>query len=158
MTIDDLKDCYVEGRDKSNKARIIIDHKEALITEISKIELKSDTKSRRPFVVLKGIKSTNSITLITESNLQSNWKLINNVLPQVPADRGHDITSQICEGREGKPVTEAMKKPGSKRKKIKIDDEEADPKVVESQFKYRQRFIKEGNLDYWLKYQLKIKL
>ena len=39
MTIDDLKDCYVEGRDKSNKARIIIDHKEALITEISKIEL-----------------------------------------------------------------------------------------------------------------------
>ena len=76
----------------------------------------------------------------------------------MPGDRGHDITSEICEGREGKPVTKAMKKPGSKRKKIKIDDEEADPKVVESQFKYRQRFIKEGNLDYWLKYQLKIKL
>ena len=146
MTIDDLKDCYVEGRDKSNKARIIIDHKEALITEISKIDLKSDTKSRRPFVVLKGIKSTNSVTLITESNLQSNWKLINNVLPQVPADRGHDITSQIFDGRKGKPVTEAMKKPGSKRKKINSDATETNPKVLVSQSKYRNKFIKKGNL------------
>ena len=158
MTIDDLKDCYIEGRDKSNKARVIIDHKEPLVTEITKIGLKADTKTRRPFVRLDGIKSTNSVTLVTNSRLQSNWKLYNNVLPQVPVDRGQDITSNIREGTKGERVTAKMRSPGSKRKQISSDATETNPKVLVSQSKYRNKFIKKGNLAYFLKYQLQIKI
>ena len=116
MTIDDLKDCYIEGRDKSNKARVTIDHKEPLVTEITKIELKADTKTWRPFVKLDGIKSTNSVTLVTNSRLQSNWKLYNNVLPVLRGDVGEDITHLIRKGDDGEVVTDKMRHPGAPRK------------------------------------------
>ena len=157
MNIDDLQACYIDGRDLSNEARVTVDHKEPLITEISKIKLKVDRKKYRPYVHIYGVKSTNAITLITnDSYIKSRWKLINNVLPQVPDERGEDITASICEGRSGKPVTDTMKNPGTKRKTIKQDDDETNPKVVESQFLKRKRFIERGNLEYYLKHQLQI--
>ena len=69
MNMKDLKDCYVEGRNKSNQARITIDHKAPILTEISCIELKKDTKQRRPYVSLPGLKSTNAITLVTSAGV-----------------------------------------------------------------------------------------
>ena len=101
----------------------------------SKIELKPDTKRRRPYVDLPGVKSTNAITLITRSKNQRNWQLVNNVLPHVPETKGQNITSRIREGSEGKQVTSKMRNPGAKRKKIKIEDDLTDPKVIQSQFK-----------------------
>ena len=151
LSIDDLEACYVYGLDRSNQSRVTIDHKEPLVTEISKIELKPDPKEHRPYVDLPGLKSTNSITYITESQ-----KLYNNVLPQVPADRGKDITSRIYDSTHGKPVTEKMKNPGKKRKKIVTEAEETSPKVVESQFVNRKRFISRGGLENYIKYELKI--
>ena len=133
-----------------------MDHKEPLVTVITKIKLKPDTKNWRPYVTLKGLKSTNSVTLITDSDIRSRWKLMNNVLPQVPVARGQDITANIKEGRRGKPVTEEMRSPGAVRKKIKKDQDETDPKIVESQFRYRTKFIKKGRLEYYLKHQLNI--
>ena len=151
----DLKVCYEQGRDKSNNSRVSIEHKEPLVTEISIIDLKHDENSHRPYVRLPGMKSTNCITLITKSHLQSNWKLYNNVLPQVAGDRGKDITSQICEGEDGKIVTAKMASPGSRRKPLKTDDDE-DPKTIASQFKARMKFIKSGTLENYLKYELKV--
>ena len=156
MNIDDLKACYIDGRDTSNEARVSIDHKEPLITVITKIKLKSDTKQWRPYVMLTGLKSTNSVTLITDSHIPSRWKLLNNVLPQVPESRGQDITDNIREGRSGKPVTDKMRHPGTERKKIKKDNDDTDPKTVASQFRYRKKFIKTGNLEYYIKHQLNI--
>ena len=43
-------------------------------------------------------------------------------------------------------------------KMIKKYHEETNPKVVESPFNYRKRFIKKGRLEYYLKYQLDIVL
>ena len=153
--MNELKACYIEGRDQSNVARVTVEHKEPLITEISTIELKPDKKKYRPHVDIPGLKSTNSITLITDSHIQSRWKLINNVLPQVPDTRGEDITASILEGKRGKTVTEKMRNPGTKRKPIKNDDDDTNPKVVESQFLKRKRFER-GNLEYYLKHQLQI--
>ena len=153
----DLEDCYEQGRDQSNVARVSIDHKEPIVTEISIIDLKKDENSHRPYVRLAGMKATNSITLITKSHLQGNWKLYNNVLPQVAVDRGKDLTSQICEGEDGKIVTAKMASPGSKRKQLKTDDDE-DPKTIESQFKSRKKFIKDGILEGYLEYELKVSI
>ena len=69
--------------------------------------------------------------------------------------RGEDITASILEGRRGKTVTEKMRNAGTKRKKIKNDDE-SNPKVVQSQFFERKRIIKRGNLEYYLKHQHQI--
>ena len=96
-----------------------IEHKEPIVTEISIIQLKKDREKTRPYVHLPGIKSTNSVSLITRSRLQRNWQLVNNVLPQVPETRGTNITSEICEGKRGLPVTAKMANPGAKRKQIK---------------------------------------
>ena len=52
MNIDELKACYIDGRDKSNDARVSMDHKEPLITVITKINLKPDRKDWRPYVAL----------------------------------------------------------------------------------------------------------
>jgi len=98
------------------------------------------------------MKATNAINLISETHLQSKWKLYNNVLPQVAVTIGKDITSQICDGEDGKPGTAQMADPGSKRKKIKLEDD--DKKVIATQFKSRTRFIKNGMLKNYLKYEL----
>ena len=95
---------------------------------------------------------------MTRNRNKSNWQLINNVLPQVPETRGQNITSRICDGRNGKVVTSKMKSPGSKRKQIKIVDELKDPKVIQSQFKTRTKFIKNGGLENYVKNELKIHL
>ena len=115
-----------------------------MVTVFSKIELKPDTKKRRPYVDLPGIKSSNSITLITRSSIKDNWQLINNVLPHVPEIKGQNITSRIREDKEGKQVTSNMKNSGARRKKIKIEDDLTDPKVIESQFKRRTKFLKKA--------------
>ena len=127
------------------------------MTEISIIKLKRDKKNRRPFVSLTGLKSTNAVTLITRSRRQNNWVLINNVLPQVPVNRGINITSGINEGEDGKLVTEKMANPGAKRKQIKLERRE-DPKVVASQFKKRETFIKKGQLENYIKDELNIEI
>lgn len=124
----------------------------------SKIELKPDTKRRRPYVDLPGVKSTNAITLITRSKNQRNWQLVNNVLPHVPETKGQNITSRIREGSEGKQVTSKMRNPGAKRKKIKIEDDLTDPKVIQSQFKRRTKFLKKGGLESYVKNELRINL
>ena len=105
---------------------------------------------------LTGLKSTNAIALITDSDIPSRWKMFNNVLPQVPVTRGQDITTNINEGRRGKLVDEDMRHPGNERKKIKIKEEETDPKTVASQFRTRKKFIKKGRLEYYIKHQLNI--
>ena len=115
------------------------------MTVFSKINLKKDEKERRPYVKLEGLKSTNSVTLITRSRNQSNWVLINNVLLQVPVNRGTNITSDICVEENGKLVTEKMANPVAKRKQINTESIE-DPKVVDSQFKMGQKFLKKGKL------------
>ena len=129
-----------------------------MITEISIIELKKDSKKRRPFVNLPGIKSTNSVSLITRSRLQRNWQLVNNVLPQVPETRGTNITSEICEGKRGLPVTAKMANPGAKRKQIKPEENDCDPKVVANQFKRRKKFLKKGMIENFVKEELKLNL
>ena len=155
--MNELKACYISGRDTSNDARVSIDHKVPLVTEISIIKLKRDEKKRRPFVSLTGLKSTNAVTLITRSRRQNNWVLINNVLPQVPVNIGINITSGINEGEDGKLVTEKMANPGAKRKQIKLERRE-DPKVVASQFKKRETFIKKGQLENYIKDELNIEI
>ena len=105
---------------------------------------------------LTGLKSTNVIALITDSDIPRRWKMFNNVLPQVPVTRGQDITTNINEGRRGKLVDEDMRHPGNERKKIKIKEEETDPKTVASQFRTRKKFIKKGRLEYYIKHQLNI--
>ena len=156
LNIEDLKACYIDGRNKSNEGRVSIDHKEPIVTEISIIELKKDEKSHRPYVHLVGMKAVNAITLITKSHRQSNWKLYNNVLPQVAVTRGMEITSEfIMHGEDGKVVTPKMASPGTKRKPLKTDNDE-DPKVINSQFKSRTKFIKKGRLENYLKRQLNI--
>ena len=142
----ELQLCYESGRDISNVARVTVDHKEPIITEISCIELKEDTKTHRPYVKFKGLKASNAVTLITTDIDTSQWKLYNNVLPHLSENRGEDITNQIIEGEDAKTVTPKMAKPGAKRKQINIEKLESDPGVVESQHSYRQRFIERGNL------------
>ena len=156
MNIDDLKECYIEGRKTSNDAQVTIDHKDPLVTVFSKIELKPDTKTRRPYVELPGLKSTNAITLITRSRIESRWQLVNNVLPQVKETRGINITAKICECRNGKIVTSKMMNPGSKRKSIKLEPGVSDPKVIQSQFKARTKFMKNGGLENYVKDELKL--
>ena len=155
--MEDLRVCYEHGRDKSNNARVSIEHKEPLVTEISIIDLKHAENSHRPYFRLPGMKSTNCITLITKSHLQSNWKLYKNVLPEVAVDRSQDITSQICEGEDNKIVTAKMAGPGSKRKPLKTD-EDGDPKTIASHFKARMKFIKNDTLENYLKYELKVSI
>ena len=155
--MDELKTCYISGRDKSNDAKVSIDHKEPLVTEFSTINLKKDDKERRPYVKLTRLKSTNAVSLITRNRNQSNWVLINNVLPHVPVNRGTNLTSDICEGENGKLVTEKMANPGAKKKQIDTESSE-DPKVIASQFKMRQKFIKRGKLENYLKNELNIQI
>ena len=151
LNMKDLKDCYIDGRNTSNEARITVDHKEPILTEISCIELQRDPNERRPLVKLTGMKSTNSITLICEKASSSEWELFNNVLPHVPEKMGKNITSSIRDGVNGIPVTEKMAEPGSKRKKINLDELEGDPKVVHNQFLMRTKFIKRGKLKEYIK-------
>ena len=47
LNMNDLKACYISGRDKSNASIVSIDHKELIVTEISIIELKRDEKSMK---------------------------------------------------------------------------------------------------------------
>ena len=142
----ELQSCYESGKDVSNKARVTVDHEEPIITEISCIELKEDLKTHRPYVKMKGIKSSNAVSLITTDIDTSQWELYNNVLPHLSEKRGEDITNKIIEGEDAKPVTAKMAKPGAKRQQIKIEKLESDPGVVESQHNFRQRFIERGNL------------
>ena len=51
-----------------------------------------------------------------------------------------------------------MKNPGSKRKQIQIVDMLKDPKVIQSQFKTRKKFMKNGGLENYVKNELKIHL
>ena len=102
------------------------------------------------------MKSTNAVTLITRSRIQSNWVLINNVLPQVPVNRGINITLDIRDGENGKLVSEDMANPGKKRKQLRTESIDNDPKVVASQFKKRQNFIKKGELKNYIKNELNI--
>ena len=155
VNMEELRDCYISGRDQSNISRVTIDHKEPIVTEVSIIDLKRDDKARRPYVRLVGMQSTNSITLITDTHLQCQWKLYNSVLPHVAVNRGRDITSHICEGEDGKLVTPKMADPGAKRKPINLEDNE-DPKVIASQFKTRTRFIKQGMLKNYIEDVLKL--
>ena len=120
LKIEDLRACYIEGRNKSNDGRVSIDHKEPIVTEILIIELKNDEKSHRPYVHLVGMKAVNAITLITKSHRQNNWKLYNNVLPQVAITRGMEITSEfIMYGEDGRVVTLKIASPRTKRKPLK---------------------------------------
>ena len=68
------------------------------------------------------------------------------MLPHLSENRGENITSQIIEGEDAKPVTAKMAKTGAKRKQINQEKLDSNPGVIESQNKYRQRFIERGNL------------
>ena len=146
LNIDDLYACYIDQRDISNQSRISVDHKDPIITDISIIKLKSDTKDRRPYVLLTGLKGTNSVSLCTTKTHPSDWKLYNNVLPVLREDVGEDITHLIREGGDGEVVTDRMRHPGAPRKQINLAELESNPDVVMSRFKSRSRFIERGNL------------
>ena len=146
LNMNDLYECYIDGRDINNQSRISIDHEEPIITDISCIELQPDTSHYRPYVKCTGIKSTNAVSLITTLRDPNLWRLYNNVLPQIKENLGEDITNKICEGTYGKPVTDKMRTPGAERKSIDADATESDPKVIMSQFRYRATFIRRGNL------------
>ena len=146
LNMQDLYDCYIDGRDLSNESRISVDHKEPIVTDISCISLQPDPSQYRPYVNLPGLKSTNAVTLITTLRDPSLWRLYNNVLPQIKENMGEDITHKIREGTEGKLVTEKMRNPGSERQPIDTEKAESDPSVVMSQFKFRSSFIRRGQL------------
>ena len=61
-------------------------------------------------------------------------------------NRGKEITDRIIEGEDAKLVTAKMAKPGAKRQEINLANLEANPNFIESQHKYRPRFIQRGNL------------
>ena len=145
-TMEELHSCYISGRDLSNVSRVITEHKEPIITEITCIQLKEDTKSHRPYVNFDGIKASNAVSLITTDIDTSQWELYNNVLPHLSENRGENITNQIIEGEDAKPVTAKMAQIGAKRKQINQGKLDSNPGVIESQHKYRQRFIERGNL------------
>ena len=87
------------GRDSSNLARISIDHKTPIVTDLSIIELHRDPNPRRPYVDLPGMKSTNSVTLVTGNHRHPvYWDLFNNVIPHVAENRGQNLISSICDG------------------------------------------------------------
>ena len=99
LNMQDLYDCYIDGRDLSNESRISIDHMEPIVTDISFISLQPDPSQYRPYVNLPGLKSTNAVTLITTLRDPELWRLYNNVLPQIKENLGEDITHKIHEGR-----------------------------------------------------------
>ena len=93
------------------------------------------------------MKSTNSVTLVTGNHRHPvYWDLFNNVIPHVAENRGQNLISSICDGANGKRVTEKMANPGSKRKQIDQAKLETDPKTVHNQFKKRKTFIAKGHL------------
>ena len=123
-----------------------MEHNEPIITEIACIQPKEDTKSHRSYVNFDGIKASNAVSLITTDIDTSQWELYNNVLPHLSENRGENITNQIIEGEDAKPVTAKMAQIGAKRKQINQGKLDSNPGVIESQHKYRQRFIERGNL------------
>ena len=144
--INTLYECYIEGRDLSNQGRISIEHKDPIITDISIITLQPDTSDYRPYVKCVGLKSTNSVSLVTTLRDPTLWRLYNNVLPQIKENLGEDLTSNICDGTKGKPVTAKMRVPGSARKTITTAETDSNPDVIMSQHRFRCSFIRRGNL------------
>ena len=124
-----------------------MDKKPAIPTDITIIELKADESLFRPFVALPGVKSTNAVTILTSDSNISRWKLFNHVLPQVPANMGRNITSNVCDGINGKRTTPKMRDPGAIRKKRKAGTDPMNPKTIGSQHQRRMKFIKDANLE-----------
>ena len=122
-----------------------MEKKHPIPTDITIFSLEPDTSLWRPHVRLKGVKSTNAVTISTADSNPERWKLFNHVLPQIPPLMGMNITANVCEGSKGKRTTAKMKDPGAVRKERK-DSNETNPKVIVSMQKYRMQFIEDGNL------------
>lgn len=144
--INDIYDCLTHGLKVSNEARVVMDKKNPIPTDICIYEMEPDTSLFRPYVCLTGVKSTNAVTLqICDSN-PSRWKLFNHLLPQIPIIMGKNITGYVRDGTSGKKTTAKMRDPGAKRKVRKAESDEMNPKTITSLHKHRMRFVEEANL------------
>ena len=147
-TIKDIKDiheCLLHGLKTSNEARVVMEKKHPIPTDITIFSLTPDTSRWRPYVRLPGVKSTNAATLFCEDSNPERWKLFNHVLPMIPPIMGMNITGSICEGTEGKRTTAKMRDPGAVRKERK-EGTESNTKTIASMQRYRMKFIRDGNL------------
>ena len=80
--INDVYDCLVSGLKVSNEARVVMDKKQPIPTDICIFDLKADTSLWRPYVHLPGLKSTNAVTLFTSD---SNHCFIASKVAHLPA-------------------------------------------------------------------------